>query len=177
MLELNENEPSIMNGFRKLDWHRMSQMAAFFAKHCKQLGRTKLNKAMFYADYSCFAATSCSMSGLIYARATHGPVINQYDAIFGEMVRDNVLVENLVVSGPYESTVYSSDIELGKEVFTPEEQRILENVALFINGFDTASELSDYSHKENLWINTENGNLVSYSNAFDLNELDRFISS
>lgn len=174
---LSKGDPSVLNGFRKLDWQRATQMAVYFAEHCVQMGRIKLNKAMFYADYSCFAATTCSMSGLVYARATFGPVIDGFDFMFGEMLREGDLIEEAVDCGVYDMTVLRPAKSFNDALFSTEELAILANVANFVNSFGTASELSEYSHREALWVENENGDKLSYMDAFRLNEPERFCTA
>ena len=176
-LFLSEEAPSERNGFRRLDWPRVIQMAVYMATHCTDLGRTKLNKAMFYADFSCFAESSCSMSGLMYARATRGPIVEQYDTVFGQMVREGHLVEESVSYGPIDAAVFKPNEDFDPSLFTGSELRILERVAQFVNSFATAKELSEYSHEERLWVENDNGDALSYMGAFELNDLNRFIET
>ena len=176
-LMLSDEPPSDRNGFRKLDWNRVTQMVIYMAQHCTNLGRTKLNKAMFYADFACFADTTCSMSGLMYARATRGPIIDQYDTVFGQMVREGHLLEESVSYGPIDATVFTTDEEFDASLFTDQEIFILEKVAAFVNSFATAKELSEYSHKEKLWIENDDGRALSYLYALELNDLEQFIGA
>lgn len=176
-LSLSGSAPSVHNGFRELDWRRAKEMAVYFAHNCANLGRVKLNKAMFYADFACFASSARSMSGLKYARATHGPVVDQYDTFFGEMVREGVIRECPVSCGPYDVRVFQPVSDFDPSVFSGHELVVLGKVADFVNGFATASELSDYSHKERLWAESDDGKLLSYLFASELNDLDRFIEA
>ena len=176
-LDLSDEAPNERNGFRRLDWNRVVQMAVFMATHCDMLGKVKLNKSLFYSDFSCFAETSCSMSGLVYARAPRGPIVDQYDALFGEMVRQGHLVEEQVFYGPVEAAIYKPNEEFDSDLFTNQESAILERVVSFVNGFETAAALSEYSHKERLWIETDDGRPLSYLDAYELNGLRRFIEA
>lgn len=176
-LSLSEEPPSERNGFRELDWGRVAQMAVYMAQHCKDLGRTKLNKALFYADFSCFADTACSMSGLMYARATRGPIVDQYASVFEQLVRQGHLLEESVSYGPIDATVFTTEEEFDASLFTNRELHILERVAEFVNRFDTAKELSEYSHQERLWIENNDGRPLSYLYAYELNSLEQFIGA
>ena len=176
-LALSDEAPNPRNGFRKLDWERVAQMIVFMATYCASLGKTKLNKALFYSDYACFVETSCSMSGLVYARAPRGPIVDQYGALFGEMVRQGYLAEEQVFIGPVDATVYKPNREFDSSLFTKQELAILEKVAEFVNSFDTADKLSEYSHNEKLWIENDDGRPLSYLDAYELNDLERFIET
>lgn len=176
-LALSDEAPNPRNGFRKLDWERVIQMIIFMATYCALLGKTKLNKALFYSDYACFVETSCSMSGLVYARAPRGPIVDQYGALFGEMVRQGYLTEEQVYIGLVDATVYKPNREFDSSLFTKQELAILEKVAEFVNSFDTADKLSKYSHNEKLWIENDDGRPLSYLDAYELNDLERFIET
>lgn len=174
-LSLSEEAPSERNGFRRLDWARAVQIAVYMATHCTDLGKTKLNKAMFYADFSCFAESSCSMSGLMYARATRGPIVEQYNTVFGQMVEEGHLIEESVSYGPIDADVFKPNEDFDSSLFTESELKILDRVVQFVNGFATAKELSEYSHKEKLWVENDDGDALSYMGAFELNDLNQFL--
>lgn len=176
-LALTDEAPNARNGFRRLNWNRAVQMAVYMATYCDLLGKVKLNKSMFYSDFSCFVETACSMSGLVYARAPRGPIVDQYDALFGEMVRQGHLIEEQVSYGPVEATVYKPNEEFDSSYFTNQELAILERVASFVNEFETAAALSEYSHKEKLWVENDDGRPLSYLDAYELNGLEQFIEA
>lgn len=79
--------------------------------------------------------------------------------------------------GPYDTTVFQAASDFDSSIFTEQELDVLGKVAEFVNGFDTAAGLSEYSHREKLWVENDDGELLSYLSAFDLNELDRFIGA
>lgn len=116
------------------------------------------------------------MSGLAYARATYGPVVDEHDFLFGALVREGVIEEELKDCGGFEMIVFKPKATFNDNAFTQEELDILNKVASFVNGFKSASDLSNYSHREKLWLQNPNGTRLSYMDAFDLNEPERFIS-
>ena len=117
------------------------------------------------------------MSGLVYARTPYGPIVDQYEALFGEMVRLGHLIEEPASFGPYDATVFKTNEQFNSNLFTAHELAILERVASFVNGFETAAELSEYSHKEKLWIENDDGRPLSYLDAYELNGLEKFIEA
>ena len=66
-----------------------------------------------------------------------------------------------------ETTKIKSNQNYDLSLFTNKEIEIIDKV---INLFKDkkCSEISDLSHKENGWINTPNGELISYEYAHDL---------
>ncbi len=167
---IRKDSPSETNGFRTLDWTRLANMAAYFAEHCKNLGRTRLNKALFYADFGCFAVTARSMSGLVYARADYGPVVDGYNVVFGALVDQGVLRQEV---GEYDMQVFKSAREFDPSLFTKQELAILSNVVQFVNSFSKVSDLSAYSHREKVWEDSPSGKQLSYLYAVKLNDVDR----
>ena len=93
------------------------------------------------------------------------------------MVRQGHLLEEQVVYGPIEATAYKPGEEFDSSLFTDRELAILERVASFVNSFESASALSEYSHKERLWIENDDGRPLSYLDAYDLNGLDQFVGA
>lgn len=177
-LEINPSKdaPSELNGFKRLDFEKAMQMAVYLTEKCPGMGKTKLNKAFFYTDFVSFAVSSCSMSGLKYARAPYGPVANQHSALFEEMVKRGYLLEDRVSLGVLDASVFEPAVPFDRTLFSDEEFRILEKVADFINSFERASDLSEYSHQEDLWKNAQNGELISYMDAFSLKDIDAFLA-
>ena len=157
--------PSEFNGFTRLDVAKAMQMLGFMAGHCTGAGRTRLNKAMFYADYLWFASEANSMSGLKYARAPYGPVVDQFDVLFGEAVRWGYLTEQVVSFGRYDAMAYAPATTFDASLFSEGEVALMERVAEFINSFDSAADLSEYSHREQAWCSRADGESLSYLDA------------
>ena len=80
-LVLNPADASELTGFRAFDVDRAREMAVFFASRCKHFFKLRFFKTMFYADFTAFAETSRSMSGLRYAHAPNGPIVHGHEAL------------------------------------------------------------------------------------------------
>ena len=128
--------PSGRNGFRSFSMERVAAVVCELASRCRDLYKTKLQKAMFFADFLCFARTSRSMTGLAYAHADYGPVMDGRDRIVAEL-QDAGFVE-LTEKGWGEVVVPTR---------CPE-------------------EISSFSHELDAWKNAERGCSIEYdSNA------------
>lgn len=153
--------PSGRNGFRSFSMERVAAVVCELASHCRDLYKTKLQKALFFADFLCFARTSRSMTGLAYAHADYGPVMDGRDRIVAEL-QDAGFVE-LTEKGWGEVVVPTRCPE---GVLSDEEVCLVDEIADFINTFETSSEISSFSHELDAWKNTESGCSIEYdSNA------------
>ena len=153
--------PSGRNGFRSFSIERVASVVCELAARCKDLYKTKLQKAMFFTDFLCFARTSRSMTGLAYAHANYGPVMDGRDRIVTEL-QDAGFVE-LTEKGWGEVVVPTRCPE---GVLSEGEVRLVNEVADFVNTFETSTEISSFSHELDAWSDTDNGQLIEYdSNA------------
>jgi putative zinc finger/helix-turn-helix YgiT family protein len=75
-------------GYKFPDKAKFSEMLVFFAKEL-QPWKTKLNKLLFYADFSMFQQTGFSISGLQYRAIQMGPVPNNFNGVYEFMVKQN----------------------------------------------------------------------------------------
>lgn len=158
-LEYREADgPSAVNGYRRLDLNRVAALVYELATRCRDLYWTKLQKATFFADMVCYERNSCSLTGLSYAHATYGPVMDRKDEVryilvdrgtmgFRECGWGEILV-------PLQSDVLP---------FNADEMALIDDIACFVNSFNTAAELSDFSHKLKCWDGSVDGEIIEYT--------------
>lgn len=150
--------PSAANGYRRLDLDRVAALVYELASRCRDLYWTKLQKANFFTDMICYERYGCSLTGLSYAHATHGPVMDQKDEVrfilvdrgtigFRECGWGEILVP-LKSNGP---------------LFNAKEKTLIDEIARFVNSFDTATELSDFSHRLKCWSGSTDGEIIEYT--------------
>lgn len=146
-----------IRGFRGFDEARVGAIVYELASHCRDLYWTKFQKAMFFLDSLSFSRTSVSMSGLSYAHATYGPVIDGKDTLRA------VLAQGGAVS--------FDESELGdvlvprtrpNVVLSEQEVALIAEVAAVVNTFGTCKEISDFSHSLSAWANTSDGMAIPY---------------
>lgn len=158
-LEDREAEgPSAANGYRRLDLDRVAALVYALASRCRDLYWTKLQKAVFFADMICYERFSCSLTGLSYAHATHGPVMDRKDELRCILV-DRGTIE-FQECGWGEILV---PLRSGDQPFNAEEIGLIDGIARFVNTFRTASELSDFSHKLKCWEESVDGEMIEYT--------------
>lgn len=158
-LEAREADtPSAANGYRRLDMDRVAALAFELASRCHELYWTKLQKAMFFADMVGFERSSRSLTGLSYAHATYGPVMDRKDEVRYRLASRRAV--DFRECGWGEVLV---PIQLEGQPFSPMELAIIAEVADFVNSFDTASELSDFSHGLSCWKASADGEIIEYT--------------
>ena len=100
------------------------------------------------------------MAGLAYAHANYGPVMDGRDRIVDEL-QDAGFVE-LTEKGW--GVVVPTRCPEG--VLREDEIRLVDELADFVNTFETSTEIPSFSHELDVWSDTDNGQLIEYdSNA------------
>ncbi|MCK4746390.1 MAG: DUF4065 domain-containing protein [Bacteroidales bacterium] len=163
--------PNSLNGFRVPSLARFTEMVVFFTERL-QPWKTKLNKLLFYADFSMFQKTGFSISGFQYRAIPMGPVPNNFNSIFEFLANNNevdIWSTQFEDGGTGEQFMLARDRKFNAELFANDELRTLEAIA---DRFKTIStnEIIDLSHKEKAWIDNEvKKKIIDYSYSFYLN--------
>ncbi|MBN2217131.1 MAG: DUF4065 domain-containing protein [Pirellulales bacterium] len=164
------DEASLNTGFRRFDYYRYAAAAVWFCRRLKLVTVTSLNKLLFYADFLHFRSESISLTGTAYRKLAYGPVPADYGRLREQMEWDQfVNVEEVKWANGNVSEVYHAGPNAdGTTIdFSPREVHDLEAVAKAFENL-TPSEISDRSHEETAWKNTEDRMLISYGEATKL---------
>ena len=73
--------PTNLTGFKSPDFKKFSEMIVYFTIKLEPW-KTKLNKLLFYADFSMYKQSGFSMSGVQYRAISMGPVPVNFNSIF-----------------------------------------------------------------------------------------------
>lgn len=162
-----QSQPDITNGFKAFDKEKTKHVILYFAEHLKPF-KTKMNKLLFYSDFSCFRQSAQGITGLKYKAIQYGPVPNNYDILFGILADQGIIdIEySMTMNGEVERILPAANYQFDKSIFTKVELDILNYVA---NTFkDTsASDIAEISHKEPAWqANMEEKNIIPFHYAF-----------
>ena len=158
--------PNIFSGYQKLNIEKLLACICFFCYKADNF-ITKINKLLFYADFKHFKNNASSITGARYARINYGPVPDKYDFYFAlikinkSMVCEEVSINNF--SG--EKILYNGKLELS--CFDEAEIETLIEVKNYFKNFN-AKKISDFSHEELGYMETEQGGFISYEFAKDL---------
>ena len=161
-LFMEENVPaSHVNGYRTLDDNRLAALVIRLALKCEDLFKTKLQKALFFCDFLAYEKFSRSLTGMRYAHADYGPIMDDYDVHISKMVRNGDIVLAQYGWGKVIAPV-SRTLD---DVFSEEEEQLIDTVAQFVNTFTSTAEISNYSHSLTAWKSTANGEIISYDSS------------
>lgn len=161
---------SPLTGYRCFSYEKYAAVVVWFCQRLNTVTPTSLNKLLFYADFLHFRSESVSLTGTAYRRLQYGPVPADFGGLreqmeFDELVEvrevewDNGNLGEQYVAGP---NAHSIDV-----AFSPRERKVLESVAQTCERL-TPTQLSQRSHSETAWRDTENRMLISYETARDL---------
>ncbi len=117
----------------------------------KEGGIKKLNKLLYFIDFYFYRDHERLISGVDYAKADMGPVVDQYKLVFGELEKDGVLTS----IGNTAYTIYKPLVSVDLNRFTSEE---VDHVGRVLNQYGklSSSDLELISHQQQPWLLTEN---------------------
>jgi uncharacterized phage-associated protein len=169
LMALGQTERGIYTGFVIPNLEKARQMVVFFAQQCSPFV-TKMNKLLFYSDFSHFRQHGFAISGISYQAITRGPVPQRFDGLYynvSDLVDFEEIFYDQNISGDQVTTNHSFDASL----FTSDELKSMEKVADRFKTTPTKT-IVDISHDEAAWIdNHEHRQLIPYSYAFQLKAL------
>lgn len=157
-------------GFRSFEYKRFAGAVLWFCEKLGEASRTTINKLLFYADFLNFKVATVSLTGTAYRRVKFGPAPADYDGLLSRMESERLLIrEEREFPDGYIGFYYKcgpNADSVGVE-FTSCEQKVLECV-VDVLGKLTAKVISEKSHQEPAWRDTQDGQLISYQLAQQL---------
>lgn len=166
---LGERRPGIFNGYRVPDLKKVNNVVLYFAEKAKPF-KTKMNKLLFYADFSHFKKTGFSITGLRYQAIQKGPVPKNYDWIFDNTMEKKFVKIKLHDYGNYmgEQILPTGEKIFEEELFSLSELKALQDVADTFKK-STVNEMVNKSHEEKGWNDNVNDfKLINYNYGFEL---------
>ncbi len=159
-------EADELSGYRKLDIAKLFNAILFYCKG--GVFKTSLNKLLFYADFKHFKDYAVSITGARYARIPFGPAPDKYDYYFATLIENDLIkVEEIPYSEDVIGEKFVSLKEPDLSIFSNSELKVLATVKEHFNDF-TAKKITDFSHDEKGYEETETGRLISYKYANEL---------
>ena len=128
-------------------------------------GATKLNKILFFAEFTHLRRHHQVISGCEFQKLTHGPAPRQLVPVRRQLLESGAaeLVEEDFLGRPQHRLVPIREADL--EVFADEELQTIEDVLTQLAGM-TGTQVSELSHQEPGWRLTEVGETIPFSTAF-----------
>jgi transcriptional regulator with XRE-family HTH domain len=157
----------IYSGYKKLELGKFFEAIKFFCFQ-DRIFKTKLMKLLFYADFGHFKKYSVSITGARYARLPYGPVPDQFERWLAALVLDDEGIRKEEDwNYDYPGEVFISNTSPALSIFSPSELRVLATVKEVFQNF-SAKQISDISHNEKGYQDTETAHLISYGYASQL---------
>ncbi len=147
-------EPSGLTGFKKPNKDKIANALVKFITVCNNEfnDKLKLNKLLFYADFTHYKLFGQSITGLSYRAINYGPVPTCYDNIFSYLESEGIICSNWVNDGHGAAKeTFITSLEFNGSLFTEEEKTILDVITDSFKNMPTW-DLVDLSHKEQGWI-------------------------
>lgn len=143
----------------------------FRAPDPRRLGKTKLNKILYYADREAYLRTGAPITGEVYVKHQYGPVSSHLDEAIASLRSGSLIA----VSEATGYGIYTGDVFTQKQyvslqrpdvsVFLPAEVLLLEQYVDMICDRYTAREISQESH-DVVWEAAAIGEEIPYYTAF-----------
>ncbi|WP_309856728.1 type II TA system antitoxin MqsA family protein [Bacillus sp. SLBN-46] len=156
------HEKTIDSGYSSFDLNKLINMILFFASRGVQ--KTKLMKLLFYTDFLNYKRNLLSMSGMPYVRLPYGPVPKDHDLLLSTIQKNEMIDIEYEFINDYTIINIKSLEEFDDTLFNEEELEILHQVDEHFKLYGSVA-ISDFSHEEEGWKNTEDREIISYDYA------------
>lgn len=162
----SEKHTDIYTGNTEFNFQKAVNLIKAFTSN-QSIFKSKLFKLIFYADFSHFKEHGVSITGLQYAHLPYGPVPNNYNSLIGVImnVDSSIYIEERIANDyPGEVILSSTPAE---NIFSKDEIETIRKIQDKFAQF-TCKGIEEYSHEEVGYKETQNGELISYEYAKDL---------
>lgn len=128
-------------------------------------GATKLNKVLFFVEFTHLRRHHAVVSGCEFQKLPHGPAPRQLLPVRRRLIEQGEaeLVEEDFLGRPQHRLIPSRSAHLG--VFGADELQTVDDVLSQLDGM-TAGQVSELSHEEPGWQLTEVGETIPFATAF-----------
>lgn len=158
----------LYNGYSEMNSDKLQNMVQLIvSKEKNGVSKTKLNKEMFYADFSCYKKYGRSISGLPYRAIQYGPVPEHYETVYDHVAG---LTKSVVESNDMEYELLHCDMP-DTTFLNKEDMEVIDEVMSVLAGLSRA-EVVSISHLENGWLkNKDSHSMIPYDEAYTLKGL------
>jgi putative zinc finger/helix-turn-helix YgiT family protein len=166
--------PATETGYKTPDFKKITAMVVFFTESL-QPWKTKMNKLLFYADFTHFSKTVFSISGARYQAIPLGPVPYNFQSIFEYLANKGIIEINYTQFGDGntgEQFRPNPKVSFDATLFSEQELKTLEHTVERFRNTST-QEIIKISHLEKAWQeNIAQCKIIDYRYGFQLNGAD-----
>lgn len=137
----------------------------------RKLGKTKLNKILFFSDVEAYLSLGRPITGEEYVKHQYGPVSRHLDEVLRELEEERLIAlseasgYSIYADAPYTQRLFISLEKPRLDAFTPDEVSIADETINTICHRYSAREISELSH-DVVWKSAEIGETLPYYTAF-----------
>ncbi len=150
-----------MSGYVAFSPEKMKNAILFFVQNARNLGKTKLAKLLFFADFQHYAEHGRSITGEGYMKRDYGPLASQLQPVLQQMKEEGLLDWRTRRIVDYFGYEYTPHAEADERVFSDDELATLREVAARWQ-YASASRVVDESHSHPAWVAAKSGDLLDY---------------
>lgn len=129
------------------------------------LGKTKLMKLLYYADFDHFEQYGEPITGARYTRMDQGPVPREAFDVLDEMIESGALKFKLEPVGPYQRHCFHPVAEPNLGLFSGPEMDTLHRVTEMWRAH-SKNQIVAAAHGEAPWLACDNGDDIAYELAY-----------
>lgn len=160
--------PSELTGYVRFRVEVLMEMIMFFANKPGGVLKTKLNKLLWYSDFTHFRKYSVAISGAKYIHLPFGPVPEQYELFIYTLIEEGDLTTTEIDFGNgMIGENFIAQRSPRKDLFSQLALEVLENIYELFKTH-TSKSISELSHKEVGYIKTQLGEAISYQYADEM---------
>ena len=154
-------------GNRPFDFKKFENLVLYFLETCKSVGKTKLNKLLWYCDFKNFKEHGTSITGAKYLHLQYGPVPHNYDCLLQILSFQDKITSNEIFYDHYSGEEYYTNHSADVSVFCEAELMVIKYIAETLGNM-TAKQLTEKSHEEEAYKATRHLEFISYKYASKL---------
>ena len=155
---LAKYEADEYSGGKEFDYSKFVNTVLYYCQEKEGVVKTKLNKLLFYG---------VSITGSKYAHITFGPAPDNYDLYYSLLLRQKIIQLEEFNQGRYSGEAIVATKKSDLSIFTDGELRILTTVKEQFSNH-SATRITRESHQEKAFLETKDGQIISYKYAKDL---------
>lgn len=152
---------------RDLRRDKLEQVILFFLHHANNdlLGKTKLMKLLYYADFDHYERHQQPITGARYRKLPHGPVPDEAWEVLDALVADGRTRLDVVPTQRGDQHRYRPIVDVDTSVFAESELVVLNAVAERWS-LATTEEIEQAAHDEPPWVAVHDSAVIPYHLAF-----------
>lgn len=154
---------------KELNYEKYKNAILFFLNNCNNnyLGRTKLNKLLYYLDFISFRDKKISVTGDMYSHLNYGPVPDNVESILMDMVSGKIIKVSETSSDDRVKYSFSTAKQPDMSKFSDYEKRLLADIASEFEPW-TTQKIVDQTHLEAPWLFSKPYEKVDYKYSNDI---------